>query len=87
MKNCTGRNCPMQISAVDPTTCAAEGCPWRTEPTTNADRIRAMSDEELAKLLDNVRVSCGGVMGGRNCMPNCKDCWLDWLREEAAENE
>lgn len=53
----------------------------------NADRIRAMTDEELARLLDNVRVSCGGVMGGRNCMPNCAECWLDWLKQEATETE
>ena len=25
-------------------------CLYRTEPTTNADRIRAMSDEELVKM-------------------------------------
>lgn len=49
---------------------------------TNADRIRSMTDEELAKLLDNARVSCGGVMGGRNCMADCRKCWLDWLRQE-----
>lgn len=55
------------------------------KPQTNADRIRAMSDEELAKLLDNVRVSCGGVMGGRNCMADCRECWLDWLKQEAKE--
>ena len=55
------------------------------QPKTNADRIRAMTDEELAELLEQVRVSCGLAMGGRDCRPNCKDCWLDWLREEAKE--
>lgn len=50
---------------------------------THGDQIRAMTDEELAKLLDNARVSCGGVMGGRNCMADCRECWLDWLKEEA----
>ena len=49
----------------------------------NADRIRSMTDEELAELLEQVRVSCGFAMGGRDCRPNCADCWLDWLREEA----
>lgn len=28
--------------------CNHTDCPYRTEPITNADRIRAMSDEELA---------------------------------------
>ena len=26
--------------------------PWSAKPRTNADRIRAMSDEELAKIID-----------------------------------
>jgi chromosome condensin MukBEF complex kleisin-like MukF subunit len=29
--------------------CNHTDCPYRTETITNADRIRAMSDEELAK--------------------------------------
>lgn len=39
------------------------------KPTTNADRIRAMSDEELAELLE-------GEYG--NMMPNTA---LSWLKE------
>ena len=31
--------------------CDYKDCPYRTEPTTNADRIRAMTDEELADFL------------------------------------
>lgn len=31
--------------------CNHKDCPYRTEPITNADRIRAMSDEELADVL------------------------------------
>ena len=31
--------------------CNYKECPHRTEPMTNADRIRSMSDEELAVLL------------------------------------
>ena len=46
-------------------------------PMTNGDRIRAMSDEELAEVLMK---QCSG----RVCpLKNCFDCWLDWLREEA----
>lgn len=51
------------------------------QAATNADRIRSMSDEELAKLL----VSTDG-----DFPPNCEDVpvrkleayWLDWLRQE-----
>lgn len=54
-------------------------------PQTNADRIRAMTDEELAELLEQVRVSCDIAMGGRDCRKSCKDCWLEWLREEVSD--
>ena len=48
MKNCTGIRCIMQLGKVDPATCPAVGyCQQATPPTTNADRIRAMSDKEL----------------------------------------
>lgn len=55
---------------------------------TNADRIRAMSDEELAAHMWNKF----GCPDGRNhttydCIGNsCKDCWLDWLRQPAEED-
>ena len=31
--------------------CDYKDCPWRTEPITNADRIRSMNDEELVVFL------------------------------------
>lgn len=50
MAKCTGVRCPMQHGyKVDE--CNHTDCPYRTEPMTNADRIRAMSDEELADFL------------------------------------
>jgi len=56
----------------------------RTVEPTNADRIRSMTDEELAELL----VSTDG-----DFPPNCEDVpvrkleayWLDWLKQEAKE--
>ena len=48
MAKCTGVRCPMQYGyKVDE--CKHTDCPYRTEPVTNADKIRAMSDEELAE--------------------------------------
>ena len=45
MAKCTGLRCPMQVGyKVDE--CNHKDCPYRTEPITNADRFRAMSDEE-----------------------------------------
>lgn len=50
---------------------------------TNADRIRAMSDEELAQFL-NTR-GCPSE-NHSNCfeMP-CKHCWEKWLKQPAEE--
>ena len=46
MAKCTGARCPMQVGyKVDERN--NKDCPYRTEPITNADRIRAMSDDEL----------------------------------------
>lgn len=57
---------------------------------TNADRIRAMSDEELADWLRNIRFSwkCVPRDNGNRCADfkdDCKACWFDWLRQEADE--
>ena len=50
---------------------------------TNADRIRSMSDEELASKLASFRCPFD------SCFPeggeNCKKCWLDWLKQEAQD--
>ena len=57
MANCTGMRCPMQAGyQVDE--CDYKDCPWRTEQMTNADRIRAMSDEELVVFLDGFSGRC-----------------------------
>jgi hypothetical protein len=62
---------------------------------TNADKLRAMSDEELAELFESWIQDCGcnAVPCLGPCKENiknygdksCKECWLDWLRQEATE--
>lgn len=57
-------------------------------PQTNADKIRAMSDEELAKFLqepfcdkrthDECTISYCGV---------CDQCVLDWLQQPVKEEQ
>lgn len=66
-------------------------CPWRSDPDslcsayeqramTNADRIRAMSDEELGYFLqcieEKISIDAGflGITG-----------WLTWLKQEAED--
>ena len=50
MAKCTGKRCPMQVG-YKVEECDYKDCHYRTEPITNADRIRAMSNEELAEFL------------------------------------
>lgn len=53
----------------------------KVKPKTNADRIRAMTDEELAKILN------GGCPQRRaKCNGRCGICWLDWLRSPVEES-
>ena len=53
MAKCTGMRCPMQVG-YKVEECNHTDCPYRTEPMTNADRIRSMSDEELNYVLHKV---------------------------------
>lgn len=53
MAKCTGMRCPMQVG-YKIEECSHTDCPYRTEPMTNADRIRAMSDDELNYFLHKV---------------------------------
>ena len=62
---------------VDATCKDGEDCPYR-KPYTNGDRLRAMSDEELAKWLHDSHFISHGI-GLSN------DWWLDWLRQEARD--
>lgn len=58
------------------------------EPPTNADHIRAMSDEELAKLLlDGCRGSkCDSQTQNEYGSVNCFECRMTWLQQPAEEN-
>lgn len=54
------------------------------QPMTNGDRIRAMSDEELA---EHIWKKCGCPNGKNNItcgyVGDCRDCWIDWIRQPA----
>ena len=55
-------------------------------PMTNADRIRAMTDEELAEWIGKIQFDtayyCAGEDEQKYPYP---DGWLDWLKKEAEE--
>lgn len=66
---------------------AEKTCPNFIEPMplTNADRIRSMTDEELAELWWE-RVDCGECPVHKECKltgQDCKRLALDWLQKEA----
>jgi hypothetical protein len=53
------------------------------KPQTNADRIRAMSDEELAVFFHK-RPLCPKP---KQCEYDCSRCWLEWLKQPVKEND
>ena len=55
---------------------------YKTRKTTNADRIRSMTDEELAEWIA-YRQGCFERQDKRcSKYGTCRDCWFDWLKEE-----
>ena len=78
--NCTGKRCIMQYDKVDPATCQCVSyCPQATPPRTNADRIRAMDDEELAEYMHRILEN---VNGNPEICPSISFLKL-WLSQEA----
>ena len=94
MAKCTGRRCPMQIG-YKVEECNHMDCSYRTEPMTNADRIRSMSDEGLAVFLDGFssrcldcaedakNQSCPIYKEGHYCRPQEI---MEWLQQPAKED-
>lgn len=70
---------------------------YKEVPATNGERIRAMSNEELAALLYEASdtVGCPGRPGhwkewkcpveGTDKPCDCYKCWLNWLNAETVE--
>lgn len=66
--------------------CAAFNQAVEDKPMTNADRIRAMSDEELENFIN--RFDICNVRSREECMKSyravCSVCVLDWLQQPAS---
>ena len=56
---------------------------FKAKPETNADRIRNMTDEELAEFLDNATLAkipwCSDECPKEEI---CSNCALEWLKKE-----
>lgn len=67
--------------------------PCHDETPSNGDRIRAMSDEELAEFLEEKVVTWLWCKPEppvdpetQECLiPSCRNCCLDWLKKEVEE--
>lgn len=65
----------------------------RQKPQTNADRIRAMSDEELADKFTDVAYEAHGRwyepdgMTYHSQSADAKKAWLDWLRKPVKDGD
>lgn len=61
-----------------------ENCPMY-KAKTNGDRIRQMTDEELAEVISGLGDCDTCYLYHRRCSLNtsCKDAVLEWLRKEA----
>lgn len=58
------------------------------KPQTNGERIRQMTDEELAEFLDNINsCSCSYAMGKAPCNGEDCPCWLAWLKAPVEADE
>lgn len=56
----------------------------KPKPITNADRIRAMSDDELADKFEEIQLKTVKAYGNDDLLlkGELKKYWLDWLKKE-----
>ena len=77
-------NC--ELSWKDPTEEYMNCTEFKAPPRTNADRIRNMTDEEIADFLCDIGECdrrCPAKIG--DCIfsdSTCRIAWLEWLKEE-----
>lgn len=58
------------------------------KPQANADRIRSMSDEELADKFEEIQLKTVKAYGNDDLLlkGELKKYWLDWLKQEVSTN-
>lgn len=76
-----GLYCTIFRSLCGDTIGCSNGVDGKRKAKTNGDRIRAMTDEELAVLLQNS--CCRPDLMDCPQIDDCVECWRDWLKQEA----
>mgnify|MGYP003302293439 CR=1 FL=1 len=77
---CQFTACRFPVSKEAVITKPVSGALIKPKPKTNADRLRTMSDEELAGYLANVCYDLWKMF-----VADPEKMWLDWLRQEAVK--
>jgi len=63
--------------------CDFDNC--ENKKPSRAERIRSMTDEELAEFFVNAYWHICKADADECLLPSCKQCILDWLKQEAHE--
>ena len=67
--------------------CTASFCEYRRKKQTNADRIRAMSDEELAEFIKNIKVRAVFCKAVKDNDAFEVLCSAEWPQKPAEEDD
>lgn len=85
----TRESCEIGAEYAKDSECAQFAESVLNQPATNADRIRAMSDEELAEFIPNWSYTNAckcEEQSYADCNLKCEECVLDWLQQPAKED-
>ena len=89
----TRESCEIGAEYAKDSECAQFAESVLNQPAANADRIRAMSDEEMAEFIGRIEIGDFGpqVYGKTFCdmckgQYECDDCRLWWLQQPAEED-
>ena len=66
-----------------------EGSHYKPKPVTNYGRLVSKSPEEMVEWIESIEPAACPWRDdyGDNCrFTHCRDCWLDWLRQEATND-
>ena len=82
--------CGHQYSDICGTCETLDGVPVKYKKKTNAERIRNMTDEELAEFIAIQHTECCYCKIVTDCFEqndgDCSKAWLEWLKQEVSDD-